>query len=752
MTREAMFEGASRGSAKNTSEKSVEVDIEGMTCASCVFRIEKSLAKLEGVKEATVNLATETGVVHGNVSEEDVIAAIGRAGYRAIVKPELAQTNPIDSKEAALQIERNKLIISVILTAPLVLPMLVGPMGLDINLPGELQLLLALPVQFWLGARFYRAGWSALKARTGNMDLLVAIGTTSAFLLSIYFLFRSAEHEGHSVPHFYFESSSVIITLVLFGKYLESRAKQQTSAAIKALQALRPDTAIVLREGGEVELPLNRLRLGDIVIVRPGARIPVDGTIISGDSQVDESLITGESLPVAKHAGDKVTGGAVNSDGVLQVRVTALGAESTLSRIIRLVESAQAKKAPIQRLVDQVSSYFIPVVLIISALTLLSWGLITGNWEQAIINCIAVLVIACPCALGLATPTSIMVGTGIAARAGILIKDAEALEVTHSVTAVAFDKTGTLTEGRPRLVNLASQGVSDEELLRVTSSLQSRSEHPLGIAVVEYAKQKGMALVAPQSTRAIAGKGLEGRLNERNYLIGTKKLMNERGIETGRFDVLLAERTSLGETASFVADIDKHEAIGLLSFTDTVKPTAKAAIQRLLSVGIKPIMITGDNPGSAIRVARDLGIDEVKSEVLPHQKSEVIQLLRDEGHVVAMVGDGINDAPALAAAHVGLAMSTGTDVAMHSAGITLMNGNPLLIADAIEVSRKTYSKIRQNLFWAFIYNIIGIPLAAFGLLNPMLAGAAMAFSSVSVVTNSLLLRRWKPQSQIQSQS
>lgn len=732
-------------SVTNYNENAIEVDIEGMTCASCVFRIEKSLNKLEGVKEASVNLATETGKIMGSVTENEVLNAIKRAGYKASLKQARNESKKNDDKENALRKEKNRLFLAILLTLPLVIPMFSYPFDIDLMLPGLVQLILALPVQFWLGARFYKAGWAALKARSGNMDLLVAIGTTAAFGLSLYLLWKNTEHGSHGMEHLYFESSSVIITLVLLGKYLESKAKQQTSAAIKALQSLRPETALVLRDGVETELSIDLLKLKDLVIVRPGSRIPVDGLIVKGETQVDESLITGESLPVSKAPGDKVTGGSVNSDGVLTVETTAIGAETVLSRIIRLVESAQAKKAPIQRLVDRVSAFFIPAVLLIAAITFLSWGFATGDWEHALLNSIAVLVIACPCALGLATPTSIMVGTGLAAKAGILIKDAEALEVTHSVNAVAFDKTGTLTEGRPRLLDRVTNGVSEEDLLKIASSLQSQSEHPLAKAVVEFAEKKGLKGAPSTNSRALPGRGLEGEISGRRYFIGTKRLLDENGISVSPFENLAVEKVSQGATVSFVVDADKKLAIGILTFNDSLKATAKETIQRLLSAGIKPVMITGDNSGSANRMARELGITDVKAEVLPHEKSEVIGSLRENGYVVAMVGDGINDAPALAAAHVGFAMSSGTDVAMHSAGITLMNGNPLLISDAIEISKRTYSKIRQNLFWAFFYNVIGIPLAAFGLLNPMLAGAAMAFSSVSVVMNALILRRWKPQ-------
>ncbi|MGE0762969.1 MAG: heavy metal translocating P-type ATPase [Bdellovibrionales bacterium] len=728
------------------NKREFDVAIEGMTCASCVFRIEKSVSKVQGIDSISVNLATETGKVilaDDRLSEDDVIRAIGKAGYKAeLISNEVAPKT--DNKAAALRQERTRLYIAIILSTPLVLPMLLEPFGISAMLPAWAQLALAAPVQFWLGARFYKAGWSALRARSGNMDLLVSIGTTAAFGLSLYYMWKNfGESHAHGGAHLYFESAAVIITLVLLGKYLESRAKQQTSAAIKALQALRPDSAILVSGGQELEVPLSQIRLGDQVRIRPGAKVPVDGIVIEGESQIDESLITGESLPVAKIAGDKVTGGSVNTDGRLLVRTTALGSETTLARIIRLVESAQAGKAPIQRLVDKVSSVFVPVVMLIALVTLVGWGLTTGNWEHAILNAVAVLVIACPCALGLATPTSIMVGTGLAAKVGILIKDAEALELTHSVTAVAFDKTGTLTEGKPRLNNLVSFDGNSSRLLRLAAAVQLGSEHPLAKAVVQKAEQDQVSLPEATSVKALPGKGVEGTVESQRIAIGTKKLMIERGIDISKHEYKETKFLMAGETVAYISDLDSRLVLGVMSFSDRIKDSARETVAELITRGIKPIMITGDNQQSAMRVARELGIAEVRAEVLPEEKSQVIEKLKAEGYRVAMVGDGINDAPALAAANVGFAMSTGADVAMHSAGITLMNGNPLLIPDAIEISRRTYSKIRQNLFWAFIYNVVGIPLAAAGLLTPVVAGAAMAFSSVSVVSNSLLLKRWK---------
>lgn len=744
--------GMQTGAMGATEE--AELSIEGMTCASCVGRIEKSLKKLPGIKQASVNLATERAKVSFApelVTTNDLIAAVSRAGYQAKLITQNQDANLDEEKAAHLKHERNHLLIAALLTSPLVLPMLLMPFGIHWMPPGWVQLLLAAPVQFWLGARFYKAAWKAIKAKTGNMDLLVSLGTSAAFILSVYQLWISSTHAGHGghadQGHLYFESAAVIITLILLGKYMESKAKQQTSAAIKALQALRPERARVKRAGAEIEIAIEELVLGDLVIVRPGEKVPVDGVVREGSSQIDESLITGESLPVAKITGDKVTGGSVNADGLLVVETTALGSETTLARIIRLVESAQAGKAPIQRLVDKVSAVFVPIVLLIAGVTIVAWGLYSGDWEKALIYGVAVLVIACPCALGLATPTSIMVGTGQAAKAGILIKDAEALEVTHSLTTVAFDKTGTLTEGRPQISKVLSNQRSTEDVIRLAASVQTGSEHPLAKAVMEEARKKGLNFEEASEMKALSGRGLQAKVAGRDVFIGTKLLMQEKGFNIQKFADEAMTLAASGNTVSFVAQDGISEAIGLLSFSDQVKPTAKKTIEALKRLGIKTVMITGDNAGAAKKVAQELGIDEVRAEVLPQDKSNIILDLKAKGEIVAMVGDGINDAPALAAAHVGIAMSTGTDVAMHTAGITLMRGNPLLISDAIEISKKTYRKIQQNLFWAFIYNVIGIPLAAMGLLSPVIAGAAMAFSSVSVVSNSLLLKRWKPSSQ-----
>mgnify|MGYP001040442060 FL=1 len=716
--------------------------IEGMTCASCVARVEKALKAVPGVLSAEVNLATESAAVRASAAVQlaALSAAVEKAGYVASSRP--AEPSRNESAQASGLPDWWPIAVSGLLTLPLVLPMIGMLFGQDWSLNGWLQWALATPVQFWLGARFYRAGWKALKAGAGNMDLLVALGTSAGYGLSVYLLFA---HAGHGMSdHLYFEASAVVITLVLLGKWLEVRAKRQTTDAIRALNALRPEVARVRLATGDVDLPIAKVQPGVLVVVRPGERIPVDGLVTEGSSQVDESLITGESLPVAKHPGDKVTGGAVNAEGLLLVQTTAVGAESTLSRIVRMVESAQAKKAPIQRLVDRVSEVFVPVVLGIALLTLLGWGLATGDWTQAILNAVAVLVIACPCALGLATPTAIMAGTGVAARHGILIKDAEALEVAHRIDTVAFDKTGTLTEGKPELVAAESAIGDRSALLAASAAIQSGSEHPLAKAVLQSAAKEFVRVPGATQVRAVAGRGMAAQVNGRELRLGSTRYMQELGVDLGKLQGRADALQGEGRTVSWLADVTvTPRLLGLLAFGDTIKASARGAITALHAAGVKTVMVTGDNRGSAAAVGRALGIDRVEAEVLPENKAAIVADLKQGGATVAMVGDGINDAPALAAADVGIAMSTGTDVAMQAAGVTLMRGDPALVAAAIDISRRTYRKIRQNLFWAFAYNVVGIPLAAFGLLNPMLAGAAMAFSSVSVVSNALLLRRWR---------
>jgi Cu+-exporting ATPase len=725
--------------SRNKQMNNTVLNIDGMTCASCVARVEKALRAVPGVSEASVNLATEKASVQGQAAPDALAAAVRAAGYEADIElPDAAGAAPVRRKQAAGTLPAWwPVAAAMLLSLPLALPMLAAPFGHDLMLPGWLQLALATPVQFWLGARFYRAGWKALRAGSGNMDLLVALGTSAAYGLSVYLLLGAG---AHAEPHLYFETSAVVIALVLLGKWLEGRARRQTLAALDALGRLRPDEALVRRGGEDVRVALATLRVGELMVVKPGARVPADGVVVDGRSHLDESLLTGESLPVAKEPGDRVAGGAVNADGLLLVEATAVGAATMLSQIIRMVEDAQAVKAPIQRLVDRVSAVFVPVVLAIALATLLGWGLAGGDWQAALLNAVAVLVIACPCALGLATPTAVMVGTGAAARHGILIKDAEALETAHALEVVVFDKTGTLTEGKPQLV--AHEGLDPARLLALAASVQGGSSHPLAGAVLEEAARQGLAPPAARAARALPGRGVEAEVDGATIVLGNRRLMTELGVPAEGGE----RHEAAGRTVSWLAERrdGRWQVLGLLAFGDRIKPGAPSAIARLKEAGIEPVLLSGDSLGAARTVAQALGIERVHAEVLPLDKAQVVAGLRRNGRKVAMVGDGINDAPALAAADVGMAMATGTDVAMHSAGVTLMRGDPRLVADAIAVSRRTYRKIRQNLGWAFVYNVIGLPLAAFGLLDPVLAGAAMALSSVSVVANALLLRRWTP--------
>ena len=692
--------------------------IAGMSCASCVGRVEKALLRQAGVLSAEVNLATETArvVLLDGADTAPLLGALAKAGYPATMDaPLAAEAGPAWSQTGW------PVLIGLLLSLPLAAPMLFGHGAM---LPGWWQLALAAPVQFGLGARFYTAGWRALRDGTGNMDLLVALGTSAAFGLSLFELLKGREHA------LYFESAAVVITLVLLGKWLEARAKRGTGAAIRALARLQPDTARVLRDGTEQALPIAALRVGDLVRVRPGERLPVDGVVTEGHSAVDESLITGESLPVAKAEGDAVTGGAVNGEGLLTLRCTALGAESRLARIARLVEQAQGAKPPIQRLVDRVAAVFVPVVIGIAVLTLLGWGLAHGDWAAALLHAVAVLVIACPCALGLATPAALMAGMGAAARQGVLIKDAEALELARGLQVIAFDKTGTLTQGRPRLIAHSAP-------LALAAALQAGSEHPLARAVCE-----AMPGVAPaQGLSALPGRGVRGEVDGQPLALGSAPWLGSLGLSLPDDAAAVAQRAQ-GHSLSWLARLGEvPEVLGWLAFGDELKPTAAEGITLLHALGLRTVLISGDHRAAAEAVAARLGIDEVHAEVLPQDKARLVTGLKRHGRV-GMVGDGLNDAPALAAADVGLAMSTGTEVAMAAAGITLMRGDPRLVADAIEISRRTVAKIRQNLFWAFAYNVVGIPLAALGLLSPVFAGAAMALSSVSVVANALLLAHW----------
>ena len=742
--------------------------IGGMTCASCVNRVERALKKVPGVQDATVNLALEAAHVsavpvpgetaaqaHERLAALD--ARLRRAVRDAGYEPRAAQQADDDAASASPWKGFGPVALGLVLSAPLVLPMVGDLFGQHWMLPAWVQFLLATPVQFILGARFYKGAWHALKAFTGNMDLLVALGTSAGWLLSMWLWLTAAP--GHA-PHLYFEGSAVVITLVLLGKWLEERAKRQTTAAIRALHGLRPDVAHVLdKRGAERDVPVAELLPGDRVAVRPGERIPADGLVLEGQTQVDESMLTGEPLPVPRGPGGKLTGGSVNGDARVVMEVTATGAESVLARIIRLVEDAQAAKAPIQRLVDQVSAVFVPVVIVIALLTLVGWRVAGSPWEAALIHAVAVLVIACPCALGLATPAAIMAGTGVAARHGILIKDVQALELAHRVDTIAFDKTGTLTVGRPRLTAfVAAPGVEADALLAAVAGLQAGSEHPLARAVSAAAKEKGLAVLPVENLRAVPGRGLEGEAltpqGSRHLLAGSLVWMHELGANEGALAAEAERWRSGGATLSALAERPPGSAeapalLALMAFADEPKPGAREALAALRAQGLTVRMITGDHRAAARAMGERLGLSdaEIEAQVLPGDKAATVVALQQRGgqrHYVAMAGDGLNDAPALAAADVGMAMGNGTDVAMHAAGITLMRGDLSLVGAALDISRRTVAKIHQNLFWAFFYNAAGIPLAALGYLSPVVAGAAMALSSVSVMGNALLLKRWRP--------
>jgi Cu+-exporting ATPase len=718
--------------------QSVRLAISGMTCASCSGRIEAALRKTEGVASAQVNLATEVATVAytpGTTSPQALIERVRTSGYDAVIAATTAEQQAEEAQREIALWQREKALLfgSAALTLPLVLPMLGMPFGLDLALPGWAQLTLATPVQFVVGARFYRGAYGALRAGSANMDVLVSLGTSAAYALSVV-LWWMAD------PHLYFEASAAVITLVLLGKALEGRAKRSTTQAIRSLMALRSPTAHVLRDSQTVDVPVDAVGAGDVVVVKSGERIPVDGTIRQGSSTVDESLLTGESLPVDKTVSDRVIGGAINGEGLLHVEATAVGADAMLAQIIAHVERAQGSKAPIQRTVDRISAVFVPVVLAIAVVTFAGWLLAGAGFISATVTAVSVLVIACPCALGLATPTALMVGTGAAATAGILIQDAPALERAHAVTHVVFDKTGTLTEGRPDVASVWAVG-DETTLLHTVAALQQNSEHPLGRAVLRAVE--GTPLVPVTDFHSLTGRGVQGHVDGRLIQVGSRRLMNESTVDISSLEAEARAAEAKGQSVMWVAC--DGAILGAIAVGDTIRDSARVAVKRLHDQGIGVTLLTGDNARTAQAVADELGIESVIAEVLPADKAAAIEKLKADGRVVAMVGDGVNDAPALATADVGIAMSTGSDVAMHTASITLVRSDPRRVADAIDISRATTRKIRQNLFWAFAYNVIGLPLAAFGLLTPMVAGAAMALSSVSVVSNALLLRNWRPQ-------
>lgn len=734
----AAFISAVEKAGFTVPQRTVTLQIKGMHCAACQQRLEKVLNREPGVISAVVNLASEKArlQVLSDVADAQLLQAITKAGYEGIV-PDL-NASAAEQAQPKRDTDRDWLIVGALCTVPLLLPMIAGLWGASFQLPVFWQFVLASIVQFGLGWRFYRGAWAALRVGSSNMDVLVALGTTAAYGLSLYQWLLQAHH-----AHLYFESSATVITLVWFGKWLEQRTKRQTSEAIRALQALRPDQAWVERDGVEQWLPLAMIRLGDRVRVRAGERIPVDGEIIDGSSHLDESLLTGESLPVSKEAGDKVSTGAMNGEGLLWLRTAALGEDTLLARIIARVELAQMAKPPIQQKVDQISAVFVPVVLVLALLTITGWYLVTGQGEAALIHAVSVLVIACPCALGLATPAAIMAGTGTAARHGILIRDAEVLEKAEKVDMVVFDKTGTLTIGHPALSAQQVRSITDEQALLIAAALQQGSAHPLGIALQQAAQQQGLALPLLSEISTVAGIGVQGTWQDRGYaLVGAQGLLRFDVTPDASLQAGVEQQYQQGRTVSWL--IENGNVVAWFAFQDPPKPEAAAAITTLQQQGVKVALLSGDHQQSVEQMARLLGIDEMAAQVLPEQKAEAVVHWRKQGFTVAMVGDGINDAPALAESDLGIAMGSGTDVAMASAAMTLMRNDPRAVADALTIARLTSRKIRQNLFWAFIYNVVALPLAVLGFLDPVLAGAAMAFSSVSVVTNALWLTRWRP--------
>jgi Cu+-exporting ATPase len=718
--------------------RTVELKISGMTCAACAARIEKVLNRLPGV-QATVNFALERARVTYSPALADVpalIAAVERAGYGATEFTEETRAREKAEREQAYRRELRRFWISAALTAPLLAQMVYMAGGAHEELlPRTLQWLLATPVQFWIGSRFYAGAWHALRGGGANMDVLIALGTSAAYLFSAVVTAFSLDQ------HVYFEASAAIITLVMLGKLLEARAKGKTSAAIEALMRLQPKSARVERDGQVLEVDAASLKPGDVFLVRPGERFPVDGIVMEGVSSVDESMLTGESLPVDKQLGSPVYAGTVNQQGFLRLRATGVGAETQLAAIVRMVEEAQGSKAPIQRLADRISGIFVPIVVVIAALTLAGWWAWSGDFAGALINAVAVLVIACPCALGLATPTAIMVGTGRGAQAGVLVKNAAALERAERITTLVVDKTGTLTEGRPAVTDLVPlPGVAKSELLAVAATLEQASEHPLARAIAQRAKEAGVAPLPLADFTAVPGRGVGGRVEGKPAVLGSLAYLESRGVRVD--EALVAPLEAEGK--SVVAVGWDGRLLGVIAVADRLRPTSPRAVARLKAMGIQVVMLTGDNQATARAVARQAGIDRFRAGLSPEEKRIEVLRLKEAGETVGMVGDGINDAPALAAADVSFAMGAGTDVAMETADITLMRNDLNGVADALSLSRATLAKIRQNLFFAFFYNVLGIPLAALGLLNPVIAGAAMALSSVSVVSNALLLRRWRP--------
>ncbi|EJE25241.1 heavy metal translocating P-type ATPase [Staphylococcus epidermidis] len=721
----------------------VELNINGMTCAACSNRIEKVLNQTQGVQQATVNLTTEQALIKyypSATNTEALIKRIQNIGYDAETKTSSkAQSN---RKKQELKHKRNKLIISAILSLPLLLVMVVhiSPISIPSILVNPwVQLILSTPVQFIIGWQFYVGAYKNLRNGSANMDVLVAVGTSAAYFYSIYEMMMWLTHQTHH-PHLYFETSAILITLILLGKYLEARAKSQTTNALSELLNLQAKEARVIKENKEIMLPLDKVKVGDTLLIKPGEKIPVDGKVTKGDTSIDESMLTGESIPVEKSSGDSVIGSTMNKNGSIMIEATQVGGDTALSHIIKVVEDAQSSKAPIQRLADIISGYFVPIVVSIAVITFIIWIIFVhpGQFEPALVSAISVLVIACPCALGLATPTSIMVGTGRAAENGILFKGGQFVERAHYVDTIVLDKTGTITNGQP----VVTDYVGDNDTLQLLASAENASEHPLADAIVTYDKDKGLNLLDNDTFKSIPGHGIKATIHQQQILVGNRKLMNDYNISiSNKLNDQLNHYEHLGQTAMMIA-VD-NQINGIIAVADTVKNDAKQAIKELRNMNIDVVMLTGDNNRTAQTIAKQVGIEHVIAEVLPEEKAHQISLLQDKGKQVAMVGDGINDAPALVKADIGMAIGTGAEVAIEAADITILGGDLLLVPKAIKASKATIKNIRQNLFWAFGYNVTGIPIAACGLLAPWIAGAAMALSSVSVVMNALRLKKMK---------
>jgi len=727
------------------NNKTISAPIIGMTCASCVARVEKSLKKIEGIENVNVNFASEKATFQiddNKVKYDQIISTIKDAGYEIDLKKD--EVNNQSEKEKISQSFKDEfeqklkkdLILSVILTIPILLLSMGGDLFnnvFTIDQTNKILFLFTLPMVFITGKRFFTITWNNLKHFVVDMNTLVAVGTGSAVIFStIISLFPSIL----TSDHVYFDTAAVIITLILLGRYLEAKAKSKTGTAIKKLIGLRPTTAFVKKDGKIFEINLSQLKIDDIVVVKPGSKIPADGTILNGNSSIDESMITGESIPVEKKINSKVIGGTINKNGSFEFKVTAIGNNSLLGQIIKMVEEAQGSKAPIQNLADKVASIFVPIVILIAIITFITWMIISNEsgMNTALINFVAVLIIACPCALGLATPTAIMVGTGKGAQNGILIKNGESLELAHKISTIIFDKTGTITEGKPVVNSIYPKDISEDDFIKYTASVESVSEHPLGEAVINFAKEKNIALESVDSFLSLTGKGITGKINNKKIIVGNKKLMEDNYITVESTD-------NIANTVIHLAVDGNYK--GYLSIEDPLKESSISAIKKLKSMGIKTVMLTGDNNSVAKKIADETGIDEFKAEVLPQDKADMVKEYQNKNEIVAMVGDGINDAPALAQSDVGIAIGSGTDVAIETGSIVLIKGDLQGVVTAIRLSKRTIRTIKENLFWAFIYNTIGIPLAAMGLLNPMIGAFAMSLSSVSVVSNSLRLKRFK---------